>query len=87
MLRRALKQAVTSCLPSRWVLYRVPRAGNKVALTFDDGPNPEYTARVSRLLREQGARATFFLVGERMRRYRTSSRGCSPTDTSSATIR
>lgn len=34
-----------------------------VALTFDDGPG-RYTARLLRVLRERGARATFFLVGQ-----------------------
>lgn len=39
-----------------------------VALTFDDGPHPEATPRVLELLAAAGARATFFLVGEQVRR-------------------
>jgi peptidoglycan/xylan/chitin deacetylase (PgdA/CDA1 family) len=35
-----------------------------VALTFDDGPNPEFTPRLLDILHEHGARATFFMVGE-----------------------
>jgi peptidoglycan-N-acetylglucosamine deacetylase len=38
------------------------------ALTFDDGPHPEGTLAVLETLREAGARATFFLVGEQVRR-------------------
>jgi peptidoglycan/xylan/chitin deacetylase (PgdA/CDA1 family) len=34
-----------------------------VALTFDDGPHPEATPRLLRLLDNVGVRATFFLVG------------------------
>lgn len=34
-----------------------------VALTFDDGPDPEYTPRVLDILAHWGARATFFVVG------------------------
>jgi peptidoglycan-N-acetylglucosamine deacetylase len=34
-----------------------------VALTFDDGPSPEWTPRVLDLLREQGAKATFCVIG------------------------
>jgi peptidoglycan/xylan/chitin deacetylase (PgdA/CDA1 family) len=34
-----------------------------IALTFDDGPHPYYTARIVSLLKEYNARATFFLVG------------------------
>jgi peptidoglycan/xylan/chitin deacetylase (PgdA/CDA1 family) len=39
--------------------------GNAVALTFDDGPGP-YTGRILGLLRAANARATFFLVGNRL---------------------
>lgn len=37
-----------------------------VALTFDDGPHPRGTPAVLELLREAGAVATFFLVGEQV---------------------
>lgn len=36
-----------------------------VALTFDDGPNPELTPRVLDLLDQHGARGTFFCIGAR----------------------
>jgi peptidoglycan/xylan/chitin deacetylase (PgdA/CDA1 family) len=39
-----------------------------VAITFDDGPHPEGTPAVLEALREAGARATFFLVGEQVQR-------------------
>ena len=39
------------------------------ALTFDDGPDPETTPRLLDLLRQHGARATFFLIGKRVARY------------------
>lgn len=35
----------------------------EVYLTFDDGPHPPETERVLDVLREHGARATFFLIG------------------------
>ena len=40
-----------------------PRDGNRVALTFDDGPDPEVTPAVLDALAEHGARATFFTIG------------------------
>jgi peptidoglycan/xylan/chitin deacetylase (PgdA/CDA1 family) len=40
-----------------------------VALTFDDGPHPEWTPRVLDLLAATGVRATFFVVGHRVREY------------------
>ncbi len=35
-----------------------------VALTFDDGPSPRWTAPVLATLEREGARGTFFLIGE-----------------------
>jgi peptidoglycan-N-acetylglucosamine deacetylase len=46
-------------------LCRGTPGGMRVALTFDDGPNPDVTPRLLDLLREQGASATFFCIGER----------------------
>ena len=37
-----------------------------VALTFDDGPHPEHTPRLLDILRRHDARATFFVIGERV---------------------
>src|ERR671932_429960 len=39
-----------------------------VGLTFDDGPHPQGTPAVLEVLREAGATATFFLVGEQVAR-------------------
>lgn len=44
-----------------------------VALTFDDGPGP-YTRSLVNLLRRHGARATFFLVGNRLDRWASAAR-------------
>lgn len=38
----------------------------EVAVTFDDGPHPEGTPEVLRILAERDVKATFFLVGERV---------------------
>ena len=42
----------------------LPAEVKYIALTFDDGPRRETTARLLDGLRERGASATFFLVGE-----------------------
>ncbi|HHY46072.1 MAG TPA: polysaccharide deacetylase family protein [Firmicutes bacterium] len=34
-----------------------------VAITFDDGPDDEYTPKILDILRDHGVRATFFLIG------------------------
>jgi peptidoglycan-N-acetylglucosamine deacetylase len=48
-------------------LYRVRTGEPLVALTVDDGPDEHTTPRILRELRRHGARATFFLIGERVR--------------------
>jgi peptidoglycan/xylan/chitin deacetylase (PgdA/CDA1 family) len=40
-----------------------------VAITIDDGPDPDVTPQVLSQLAEHGAHATFFCVGERVERY------------------
>jgi peptidoglycan-N-acetylglucosamine deacetylase len=55
---------------ARWnpgCLYRVPTQAPLVALTIDDGPDPISTPLILAELRRQGARATFFLITERIR--------------------
>lgn len=47
-------------------LVRLPPASaqrGEIALTFDDGPDPEVTPRILELLARHGARASFFLIG------------------------
>jgi peptidoglycan/xylan/chitin deacetylase (PgdA/CDA1 family) len=40
-----------------------------VALTFDDGPHPEYTPRVLETLDRFGAKASFFVIGRYLEKY------------------
>jgi peptidoglycan/xylan/chitin deacetylase (PgdA/CDA1 family) len=42
---------------------------NVVALTFDDGPHPEYTPRLLEILKKHKAQATFFMLGTNAQRY------------------
>lgn len=41
----------------------------KVALTFDDGPNPDYTGVLLDGLKERGIKANFFVLGSEVERY------------------
>lgn len=50
-------------------IWRIKRKGRKtVYLTFDDGPVPEVTPWVLDTLDRYGIKATFFLVGDNVRR-------------------
>jgi peptidoglycan-N-acetylglucosamine deacetylase len=44
-------------------IHRERGAGRRIALTYDDGPNPEQTPRLLELLARCDAKATFFLIG------------------------
>src|SRR5579859_8104674 len=46
--------------------YRVARYGyspKKIAISFDDGPDPEWTPKILDVLKKKNATATFFLIG------------------------
>ncbi|MDO8542184.1 MAG: polysaccharide deacetylase family protein [Opitutaceae bacterium] len=45
---------------------RFVTAGREVWLTIDDGPDPQDTPRILELLAAHGARATFFVIGEKV---------------------
>lgn len=46
-----------------------PEGFKRIALTFDDGPDPATTPEILRLLRERGLKATFFVIGAKCERY------------------
>ncbi len=48
-------------------LLAVAAARGEIAITLDDGPDPEVTPAVLDLLAEHGVRATFFCIAERAR--------------------
>ncbi|MGI9182506.1 MAG: polysaccharide deacetylase family protein [Longimicrobiaceae bacterium] len=51
------------------IVPRVETGDSLVALTFDDGPLPDATARVLQLLAAEEARATFFLIGSSIEQH------------------
>jgi peptidoglycan/xylan/chitin deacetylase (PgdA/CDA1 family) len=57
------------------VTWAVETDRKLVALTFDDGPRPEWTTMVLDTLERYGAPATFFAVGRRVRKYAPVLRG------------
>jgi peptidoglycan/xylan/chitin deacetylase (PgdA/CDA1 family) len=62
--------------PSIWLRWLYPRAtwrmdknDHSVYLTFDDGPIPESTPFILKTLAEFDIHATFFMVGDNVRKY------------------
>ncbi|MBO5800300.1 MAG: polysaccharide deacetylase family protein [Paludibacteraceae bacterium] len=50
-------------------VWRLPQKEKTVYLTFDDGPIPEVTPWVLDLLKKYNIKATFFCVGDNVRKY------------------
>lgn len=50
-------------------LWRIAPAERAVYITFDDGPIPEVTPWVLDVLDRYGVKATFFVVGDNVRKY------------------
>jgi peptidoglycan/xylan/chitin deacetylase (PgdA/CDA1 family) len=59
----------TYVLPAS-LIWQVKTRDNTVYLTFDDGPIPELTDEILKILEKYNAKATFFCVGENVKRYR-----------------
>ncbi len=51
------------------LLWKLPNDNNAVYLTFDDGPVPEATPWVLNLLKKYDIKATFFCVGDNVRKH------------------
>ncbi len=63
LLYRILKPAFPSCL------WQGSTAENAIALTFDDGPHPDYTPQLLQVLDHHGIKASFFWLGASVERY------------------
>ncbi len=62
--------------PSKWLrwlypsaIWRMDPSEKAVYLTFDDGPIPESTPWLIETLDRYGVKATFFMVGDNVRKY------------------
>lgn len=51
------------------VVQRVSMTEKLVALTYDDGPHPVYTPQILKVLDQYHVKATFFMIGEQMKKY------------------
>jgi cellulose synthase/poly-beta-1,6-N-acetylglucosamine synthase-like glycosyltransferase/peptidoglycan/xylan/chitin deacetylase (PgdA/CDA1 family) len=53
-------------LPTSYVIRRVGAVKGKLALTFDDGPDPEWTPAILEILKKKNVPAAFFMIGSNM---------------------
>jgi peptidoglycan-N-acetylglucosamine deacetylase len=50
-------------LPNPYRIGMYGRTDKRVAITFDDGPDPQWTPKILDILKQEKAPATFFLIG------------------------
>ncbi|MCA6075218.1 polysaccharide deacetylase family protein [Fulvivirga sedimenti] len=50
-------------------IWQMERNSDRVYLTFDDGPVPEMTPAILDILHEKSVKATFFCVGDNVKKY------------------
>ena len=52
------------------LLWEMPKTGEKtIYLTFDDGPHPLITPKILEILKRYDAKATFFCIGNNVKKY------------------
>jgi len=56
------------------LLWSMSAGKKEIFVTFDDGPHPEITPKVLKILEQFGAKATFFCVGHNVEKHQTTYR-------------
>lgn len=70
-----VKPVIAPPPPATRIITHVPTKNadgtdaKRIALTFDDGPSPDYTPQVLALLKKHGIKATFCLVGRQVKKH------------------
>ncbi|NVN94679.1 MAG: polysaccharide deacetylase family protein [Bacteroidetes bacterium] len=60
---------ILSKLTGKTVIWEMQKGKNRIFLTFDDGPIPEITPDVLKILSDYNIKATFFCVGDNIRKH------------------
>ena len=56
-------------IPSPYQIGQFGATPKKIAITFDDGPDPTWTPKILDVLKQQHAKAAFFLIGLQAEKY------------------
>ena len=51
------------------IVWKKENSQKNIWLTFDDGPSPKATSFILKILKEEQIKATFFLVGQNIKKY------------------
>lgn len=63
---KKVTEVVKPAIPKGYSIYSVHTTDKVCALTFDDGPWPETTKQILDILEKNGAKATFFTIGNQI---------------------
>ena len=63
------EQQIKRSISTQPILHHMSRNSNRIALTFDDGPDELVTPKILKVLKEKDVKATFFLVGHMIAKY------------------
>jgi cellulose synthase/poly-beta-1,6-N-acetylglucosamine synthase-like glycosyltransferase/peptidoglycan/xylan/chitin deacetylase (PgdA/CDA1 family) len=56
-------------IPTPYVIERTGAKPGQLALTFDDGPDPDWTPKILDILKDKGVKASFFIIGNNAQAY------------------
>ncbi len=56
-------------LPTPYMINQYGASPKQIVLTFDDGPDPQWTPKILDVLKREKVKATFFLIGLQAERY------------------
>lgn len=65
----SLRKEIASLQAQGRILYSGNKHLREIALTFDDGPHPNYTPQILDVLQRYGVKATFFSIGRQVEAY------------------
>ena len=52
------------------IIFGFKTKQKSICLTFDDGPHPVYTPKILEILAKHGVKATFFISGNKIQKYK-----------------
>ena len=64
-----IKRETYERYPTPYLLEQYGVDEKKVAISFDDGPNPKYTGKILEILNQHDVKAAFFLIGQNASMY------------------
>jgi peptidoglycan-N-acetylglucosamine deacetylase len=65
----SLRKEIADLRAQGRILYNGNTHLREIALTFDDGPDPDYTPQILDVLQQYGIKATFFCIGRQVEAY------------------